>query len=327
VTRLRDIYASLPRPPSADGSCERVFSVARIEGYHGYYVARGDSDRPALIIEIAGQPRAPIVLQNLVVKFNAPCLLNLLSGRRSTNAAVIECLAGDDMLRQYFLTIAGHLLDQLGATPSPKEVAEAIDALVSLFQRLARPPRRETQGLFGELVIIEVAHNPAAMLNAWHADPFDRFDFVFGNARLEVKTNAGRRRSHEFSFEQCTPPPQTTATLASVFVETSGGGLSLQALIFRVEARLARHPSSVVKLHAVVADALGVTLPSALAQRFDEQLAVGSIAFYDLAHIPAVRGPVPPEVNSVRFRSDLDGISPMHRAQVAQLLPAMIAPF
>jgi hypothetical protein len=239
---------------------------------------------------------------------------------------VVECLANDPQLCQYFLTITGHLLDELGPTASAGEVADAIDALVTLFQHLARPPRRETQGLFGELVIIEAAGDPVAMLSAWHADPFDRFDFVFGSSRLEVKTNADRRRSHDLSFEQCNPPPATTATLASLFVETSGGGLSLESLIFRVEARLTRHPSSILKLHAVVSDALGVALPSALGQRFDEQLAFSSVAFYDLTMVPAVRGLLPSEISAVRFRSDISGLEPMGRDLIARVLPAVISP-
>ena len=199
-------------------------------------------------------------------------------------------------------------------------------ALVSLFQRLARPPRREAQGLFGELVIIDTAHDPSALLDAWHADPLERFDFAFEDLRLEVKTSSNRRRSHEFSLEQRNPLPATTATLASLFVETSGGGLSLETLIFRVEARLARYSRSIVKLHSVIADTLGATLLPALAQRFDEQLAFDSIAFYDLATIPAVRGMLPPEVSAVRFRSDISSLAALNPAEIAGLLPAFGLP-
>jgi hypothetical protein len=326
VMRLVELYASLPKPPSQDGSTARIFSVTPILEHTGYFVARSDADQPALIIEVDGRSRAPIALQNLAVRFNAPCVLNLDAERRSTHAAVIDCLTNDERLRQYFMTIIGHLVDELGPNPSPDEVAAAVDALVSLFQRLSRPPRREAQGLFGELVIIDAAHDPAAFLNAWHKDPLDRFDFAFEDSRLEIKTSSNRRRSHEFSLEQCSPPPATTATLASLFVETSGGGLSLETLIFRIEARLARHPSSIVKLHAVIADTLGVTLLPGLAQRFDEQLAFGSIAFYDLTTIPAVRGMLPPEVSAVRFRSDITGFARLNPADIARLLPAFGPP-
>lgn len=323
MTPLGAIYASLPQPPSAGGSGERVFSVSPIDGYPGYFVARTDADQPALIIDIAGRPRAPIILQNLAVKFNAPCQLNLSFQHRNTTAAVVECLACDNDLRRYFLTIAGHLLEELGPTPSPTAVVKAIDSLISLFQRLTRPPRRETQGLFGELVVIESARDPVVMLGAWHVDPFDCFDFIFESGRLEVKTSARRRRTHDFSFEQCNPPPGTPALLASLFVENAGGGLSLEGLIFRIEARLSRYPSAIMKLHAVVSDALGLALPSALKQRFDEQLAFSSIAFYDLTAIPAVRGELAPEISGVRFRSDLSGLAPLSRTDVSSVMPML----
>jgi hypothetical protein len=117
------------------------------------------------------------------------------------------------------------------------------------------------------------------LLDAWHADPQDRFDFTFGKTRLEVKTSANRQRCHDFSFEQCTPSVDTNAILASMFVETAGGGLSLEALVARLQARFSSRPELIVKLHAVVADALGSALAQGLSQRFDEQLAVSTLAF------------------------------------------------
>lgn len=84
---------SLLSPPCQAPSDARVFSVASIEQRPGYFIARGADDHPALIIEIAGKPRAPIVLQNLTVMFNAPCDLAFETERRTTEAVVVECLS------------------------------------------------------------------------------------------------------------------------------------------------------------------------------------------------------------------------------------------
>jgi hypothetical protein len=219
--------------------------------------------------------------------------------------------------------IVNHFLDALGQAPTTDHVASAVDSLVLLFQKLSRSPRREVQGLFGELIVIDASSDPATLLDAWHADPGDRFDFTFTSSRLEVKTNASRQRSHEFSFEQCAPPPGTTATLASLFVETAGGGLSLRTLVERIEARFGSRPNLIVKLHSVLADALGAALLEGLEQRFDEQLAQSSLAFYDLSRIPAVRGPLPPEVTAVRFRSEIAGVMPLDMETLGLLIPAL----
>jgi hypothetical protein len=324
VTDLGELYASLSPPAHQEAVSVRVFSVRPIDQVPGYFVGRGANDNPALLIEIEGRMRAPIVLQNLMITFNTHCSLNLDREQRDTDAVVIECLSPDPYLTKYFLMVAGHLLDRLGLAPTADEVALAVDALVSLFQKLSRPPRREAQGLFGELIVIDAALDAAALLDGWHADPLDRFDFTFENSCLEVKTSASRQRCHDFSFEQCTPPVQTSAILASMFVETAGGGLSLEALVARLQARFSARPEFIVKLHAVVADALGSGLPQGLSHRFDEQLALSSLAFYDLSLIPAVRGPLPPGVTAVRFRSEIGSLEAMTSGEVASKIPALI---
>ncbi len=93
--------------------------------------------------------------------------------------------------------------------------------------------------------------------------------------------------------------------MASLFVESSGGGMSLQELVRVVERRLASHGELVLKVEEIVAETLGEALPTALGMRFDERLARASLQLYDLAVVPAVREGIPAEVTQVRFRSDL----------------------
>jgi hypothetical protein len=326
VTGLSELYASLLQPAELESATARIFSVLPIGGRPGYFVGRGVNDEPALLIEIRGRARAPIALKNLLVTFNTPCALKVDREQRDTCAVVIECRATDSELQNYFLIITDHLLDRLGPAPNTDQVAAAIDALVSLFQKLSRSPRREAQGLFGELLVIATASDPAALLNAWHTDPLDRFDFIFPNSRLEVKTNANRQRRHEFSFEQCNPPVDASATVVSLFVETAGGGLSLNVLVERIEARLGSRPELILKLHSVLADTLGTGLLEGLSQRFDEQLALSSLAFYDLSTIPAVRDPLPPGVTAVRFRSEFGALVPLDSQELERTIPGLIVP-
>jgi hypothetical protein len=107
--------------------------------------------------------------------------------------------------------------------------------------------------------------------------------------------------------------------LASVFVEASGGGLSVQELIRAIEGRLQGRQDLILKVQQSVAKTLGDALPSALSSRFDDRLARASMRFYDMASIPAVRGSLPSEVSQVHFRSDLSSVSPLERGQVTAL--------
>ncbi len=309
---LEHLYNTLPLPPhSADN--ERVFSIAPFPGRPDQLIGRTLDDRPAILIEMVPDKRvhAPILLQHLRVTFNVRCRFSLNNKSQDVLATVIECLAEDRELRRYFLIVAARIFEQLELQASTDQIVAAIDALASLFQRLSHPSIKGPQGLFGELIVIDLATNPIRLMEAWRADQFEHFDFALNRLRLEVKTSSLRQRRHQFSMEQCIPPEGTEGILGSVFVERSGGGLALDELILRIEKHLTARPDLVVKLHSVVAGSLGATLPQVLAHRFDEHLARASVVFYDLATIPAIRGPVPNEVSDVRFTVELGAMAAM----------------
>jgi hypothetical protein len=198
----------------------------------------------------------------------------------------------------------------VGPTPALSAIVDAIARLVEILQQLARPPRRSIIGLYGELTVIAVSHDPIACLSAWRTDVDDRFDFSLADARLEAKATSERTREHTFSFEQCTPPRGTHAIIASMFVEPNGGGQSVQGIIAEIISRVGSDQQARLKLQSTIANSLGSSLLSALSMCFDEALARSSLSFFDAHAIPAIRTSIPAGVGHVRFRSDLSYSSP-----------------
>jgi len=184
-------------------------------------------------------------------------------------------------------------------------MATAVNRLAAIFQRMQKPPSRPVNGLFGELYIIWRSGNAVRTVGAWRTDDTARFDFSDGDVRLDVKATGGRLRTHTFSYEQCNPPPGTIAVVASLLVEQAAGGMALQTMIDEIGARIAAPPDLLLKLHEVVAGTLGASLNEALALRFDIRLAQSSLQFFNLAAVPAIRGPLPTGISDVHFRSDL----------------------
>jgi hypothetical protein len=200
-------------------------------------------------------------------------------------------------------------------------VARAISRLAIIFQQLTNPPTRSLNGLFGELFIINESQSPAAALRGWRLESTSRFDFTVGDFRLDAKTSSGRLRLHDFSYEQCNPPPGTVAFVASLFVERISGGVTLRALIDEVASKVALFPDLVLKLHETVAATLGDSLSQALSVDFDFRLARASLTFYDLRAIPAIRGALPLGVGAVHFRSDLSALTPIARRELTSRYP------
>ena len=212
----------------------------------------------------------------------------------------------------------------LGEGAGPEEIGEAVHRVAVIFERMRRPPTRTVNGLFGELYVIARSADPAKALAAWRVDGTACFDFVAADARLEVKTAAGRVRSHVFSYEQCNPPAGTVAVVASMLVERVARGLTLGALVDNIAMRVGSQMDLVVRLHEVVASTLGTDLQEAMTMSFDERLAQSSLCFYDVAELPAIRGRVPSGVSNVHFRTDLSTSSAVSLEALVVREPAFV---
>lgn len=283
------------------------YHVKRIPKVENHWFGRAQSGAPCLLLRTKdGLLKAPMRLASIEVSFAIPCNISITGGeQRTEKLTAIVCTASDRVVQEYFAHVCETILQIVGGFPSLEEVDEAVLRLVDLFQKLSGPPRRSIIGLFGELYVIFVANSPAAAVEAWRSAADDRFDFSVDDVRLEVKASGTRQRAHEFSMEQCSPPANTDGVLISLFVETSGGGMSLRDLIERIERKLDGNADLLLKLQETVAGGLGDDVSVALSIRFDERLTRSSLRVYTLESVPAVRGQLPATVSRVRFRSDL----------------------
>lgn len=289
------------------GNESESFAVRSIPNFPRHYVGRASGGEPSLLLGSAAGPfHPPVRLALLECRFGNLHRIRPDDGEeRKELLSVITCTSQDVQAQAYFMHVCETIVRIVGNAPTLADIVSAVQKLIDLFRHIARPATRSLNGLLGELVLIAASRNMPATVRAWRSSDFDRFDFSIGEVRLDVKATADRIRAHYLSSEQCQPPPGTTGLLASVFVESSGGGQSLRELLQEIEGGLAGHDDLILRAQQVVADTLGETLPSAMQARFDDRLARSSLQFYDLARIPAIRDNLVPEVSQIHFRSDL----------------------
>ena len=316
---LQELFQSLLMPmPAATGS---DLSALPIPGSTTHRLAKDANGLPCLLIRQPEQERrpSPIRLENLQVSFAVPCNVVTPNGQQERDTfTIVRCTSTPDLF-PHFLRIVSPLVAGLGPTPTPAAIRRTVAGLVELFQALTAPTRKTIQGLWAELLLLRVSSDPHALAAAWHALPHERFDFASGPQRLEVKSNSSRRREHHFTLEQVTQPGKTTVVIASVFVERSGGGLSLGQLFENSRARVSNDPALLRRIDAVFYSSLGSGWADAMDEAFDWELATGSLAFYAAAAVPKPDNPAPRLVSDVRFRSDLGALAPIPRSQLREL--------
>jgi hypothetical protein len=323
MSRLRKILDGIARPSRQEGTAR--FQALPIPGLHAHFIGWNAAGAPAVLVETEDRGvRAPLRLSALDVQFCIPCDVSMPGGEHEQRQlSVITCTSTDEALRDYFLHLMDALTQIIGQRPTLNAVAEAISHFAQILQQLAKPQRRSAIGLYAELMIILLSRNPILCVNAWRAAADDRFDFAAGRGRLEVKATSDRVRAHYFSYEQCAPHNDVDVVIASLFVEQSGGGQSLNELIDLIAQRLNEDLQAQVKLRTVIANSLGTALLPTLEMRFDESLAHSTLAFFPAQSIPAIRSSIPQAVSAVRFRSDLSGISPAGIDLLSRTYPAL----
>lgn len=303
------------QPPEGMPEQKARFSAQPILGYERYWLAKDVQETPSLLISVMDsfdkERPIPIKLEHLTVQYDMDCRISRSNGSYEEGRfTVIRCTGLDKALHTYFLRSIGAIVVSLGTTPSRLDVVYAIKNLTILFRAMAEKPRKSLQGLWAELFLIARVHDIATMVNAWHIAPEDRYDFSYGNQRIEVKSNSARIRQHHFSLEQLSPPINTTLLIASIFVEYAGSGTSIFELAEQIRTRISNNPDLLLHVDQIISLTLGENWRDALEIRFDVELAESSLSFYEVSAIPSVGRDLPLGVSDVHFKSDLRACSP-----------------
>jgi hypothetical protein len=316
---LADLFASLTQPVR-DTDLPSFSTVVIGNGPHR--LGKGVDGAPALLVSLpsGGPVGTPVELEHISVQQGIRCLLWRPGAEPEVaTVALVRCRGIEPFLLDYFLGVIEGVLPLLGPTPSEGRVREVVTALTELFRALELPPRKTIQGLWGELYVIAQSSDVMVLLDAWHIDPAESYDFSGPGQRIEVKSAAGTVRSHIFSLAQLDPPGGAAAIVASLFVERAGGGVSLGELLEEVRQRLSARPDLAIRLDQVVSASLGQSWRNGLAERFDRERAQESLAFFDVGTIPSIqRIHVPASVSEVKFRSELMRVQPLSEGAVRQ---------
>ena len=155
------------------------------------------------------------------------------------------------------------------------------------------------------------------MIEAWHSQWPEYFDFSQGTDRLEVKSASSRTRAHIFSLEQVHPPSGTNAIVASVHVKEQTNGRTLGEL-WDGAVDAGPDAKARLKVERVCVEALGEDLGAGREFAADWTQAVESLAFYSVTDIPRPSANTPPGVTQVRFRSDLSIAQRVDPTQVGE---------
>jgi hypothetical protein len=108
------------------------------------------------------------------------------------------------------------IIERLGNKPLLEQIKIEIEKIESLFLKLSKSSKASFIGVWGEVFLIETSNNPDVLIEAWHKNSNDLFDFNDGKDKIEVKTTTQKIRRHSFAIGQLEPIPGVCVAIASI---------------------------------------------------------------------------------------------------------------
>jgi hypothetical protein len=192
----------------------------------------------------------------------------------------------------------------------PNEVSEIkIDKkkkkLVKLFEKLSNKINIDLTGFWGELFIIDYLKSTELLVEAWHPETNDLFDFFLKNLALEVKTTTKNDRKHIFKFEQLNSK-SNKIIIGSIMLKRSRAGKSLLDLKKKILKKISKTEliEKVNEIYAImVANKSQKDLDS---EKYSYEYAKENISFFDSVKIPRIKETPMYGIKNIKFESDLN---------------------
>lgn len=286
------------------------YSAFRVDNFKNHRIAKDKKGNPNLLIFVSNNIVNPIrqELYSIKVAHNIEC--EIIENNTNTKEvfSVISYDGHNAELAEYFLKICEIFITALGNTPDNNQINQVVDKFVELFKALSEPSKNTLQGLWAELFFIAEIDNTHKLVEAWHQDTEDKYDFSFGNTRIEIKSSKFRKREHNFSIEQLSPSENIQIYIASIFVETMSNGLSIQDLLDLIEKKLKGNIDLINKIRLLTFSTLGNKI-NFINQKFDYGLAKDSLKIYNAEYVPKIlTANIPSGVSNVVFKSSLENV-------------------
>jgi len=223
----------------------------------------------------------------------------------------IKCKSDSINISNIFFEQIHSLASIIKEDDSDKLVGKKLDNLIEIFKSLNKKSIKTIRGLWAELFVINMSSNVKQLMEAWHQDEVDRYDFSSNLINLEIKSRSKLKPvDAHFSNNQAYPPRGSKKTMiCSVYVNSNSSGLSILNLKDEISQKI-KSPSLKKKLETNFYKILGDNINNdEINLSYDAEIASKNCLIFDLDKIPKIPNEdIPPEIISFSFKVDLTNI-------------------
>jgi len=317
---LIPVFRSLKIPQILEGES---FESEILTGYPNFRIGVNAQGLPALLLNIGeglGKPLGRnLKLKHLLVQHNLRCKIIERGNSKYESLTAIKFISTEPTLQDIFLRMAGNLILSLGELASSADLIHQINKFAELFRAMSDTPKKTVQGLWGELLLIERASNTRNLIDYWHNDPQEKFDFNAFSEKVEVKTSTDFSRNHFFSAEQLEDKNHVMIVIASILLRQTGSGLNVFELAQLISLKVENDLEIMEKVNLTIFHTLGSSLEYAMDIKYDYALGCESMSFFNQKDISRINlNELPKEISNIKYQSDLSNVPCISRESIAK---------
>jgi len=291
------------------GVSDNVFNAKTIQDYSFAKIGINIFSFPVILIRSKNDGTflncKNIRLKYLELAHNVECKITEMSKNKLDFYSVVVFRSENQNLLRYFLGVSEILIRSLSKEPTQKEILNHFEKFIEVFHSISDSPQKSLQGLWAELFLIAISKSPENLINYWHTNPQEKFDFNAATEKLEVKSSSNLERIHTFSSEQLNPQNNSQIIIASIFTKQNPKGKNIEELIEGIKKKL-NSSETEERLYNIISKTLGNSIEQSLKVKYDYEIAINSLRYYDVSNISKIEKiNIPYNVTEVRYKSNL----------------------
>jgi len=294
-----------------DSQIGRDFSAKNIVNYKSFMIGIDSEDQISFFIK----PKNFLSIKEphssktkfLNINFNVECEIYLETTKSVDKYILLSLKSNNHLVEDLFINICKDIIQILGDNPDYEKAIELVNSLRDMFSKLISTGYKKEIGLWGELLVICISKNKDLLIDSWHINNSDTFDFNDGETKFEIKTTSKGERIHRISLNQILKSIESKSLICSIMTNEIELGKSVHDLIDEINQSI--NSNYRMKLLERVMDAAGDNIIN-FKTKFDFTTASSSYKFYKSTSIPSINQElIAPEISSIKFDVNLEGIT------------------
>lgn len=235
---------------------------------------------------------------------------------------ILQLKSDNKILINTFINICEHILQELGQYPNIDNTVVILQSIKKLFSNLINRSKKTELGLWGELFLIYISKDYEYLIDSWHKNKNDTFDFNDGSYKIEVKTTTLSERKHNFSLQQLSNNMSDNVVVCSIMTSEIDLGCSIIELVKKISERISiKHK---LKLDEKILE-IGGNEINTFKNKFDLSTAVNSFKFYNSTNIPNIKKEaISNDLSNIKFTASLENIDSINNITVREGLLSRI---